>query len=255
MSNNYKNLKNWRRKTKEKSVQSLGGKCQICEYNKCIYALEFHHLDQSKKDFTLSSTSQGKQSWNKIKVELEKCILLCANCHREVHYNNLEIPINYQKFNETLIDLNLLTLQEKESSKKCLFCDSPISHYRRVCDRGNCKIANENFIIDISKEDLELKLIEFSTIEIANQLNSSRNHIDFLIKKYNINLIDIRGGKKFPLGFYEKQKLRSPRKDKILPPDLNILRDEIQKHSRNFLSKKYNVSLKTLRKWFSQIQE
>lgn len=78
----YKHIKKYRKKIKLLAVDLLGGKCFICGYNKCITALEFHHLDPFEKDFTFS---QYKGSWENNKKELEKCVLLCANCHREVH--------------------------------------------------------------------------------------------------------------------------------------------------------------------------
>ncbi len=86
---NYIRTKTFRKRTKEKAVEYKGGKCVICEYNKCVSALEFHHLDPSKKDFTLSKNMCT--AWDKIKDELDKCILVCANCHREIHENLLEI--------------------------------------------------------------------------------------------------------------------------------------------------------------------
>lgn len=53
-------------------------------YNKCIAALEFHHLDPNEKDFGIAS-SGATRTFEKIKVELDKCIMVCANCHREIH--------------------------------------------------------------------------------------------------------------------------------------------------------------------------
>ena len=47
-------------------------------------ALEFHHLDPSQKDFGISSKGYTR-SWDKVKEELDKCILVCSNCHREIH--------------------------------------------------------------------------------------------------------------------------------------------------------------------------
>lgn len=47
-------------------------------------ALEFHHLASARKDFGISSKGYTR-SWKKIQEELDKCILLCANCHREAH--------------------------------------------------------------------------------------------------------------------------------------------------------------------------
>jgi len=73
-----------RKKLKQMAVEHGGGGCQLCSYNKCTRALEFHHLDPAEKDFSLSATGTTK-SWIRIKAEIEKCILVCANCHREIH--------------------------------------------------------------------------------------------------------------------------------------------------------------------------
>jgi len=83
---NYWHVKSRRQKLKEMAVEHLGGKCQICGYSKCIRALDFHHRDSKTKDFSISKNCN--MAWNKILVELEKCDLLCSNCHREVHHEN-----------------------------------------------------------------------------------------------------------------------------------------------------------------------
>ena len=67
-----------------KIKQHRGGKCERCGYNKCIKALEFHHLDPSKKDFTISN---DHFKLAEAVEESKKCILICANCHRELHDN------------------------------------------------------------------------------------------------------------------------------------------------------------------------
>ena len=56
--------------------------CSICGYNKCAAVLEFHH--NGDKDF-LPNSSSGRSIEN-LKKEIEKCIVLCANCHRELHH-------------------------------------------------------------------------------------------------------------------------------------------------------------------------
>ena len=73
-----------RRKIKQMAVEYKGGECSRCGYDKCLDALDFHHLDESKKEFNLSRKGHTR-SWKKVKEELDKCVLLCANCHREVH--------------------------------------------------------------------------------------------------------------------------------------------------------------------------
>lgn len=66
-----------------KAKSYLGSKCYICGYDKAQTALDFHHKDSDTKDFSISS--QPNMSWNKIVKEIEKCVLLCCRCHREVH--------------------------------------------------------------------------------------------------------------------------------------------------------------------------
>ena len=61
----------------------------MCGYNKCVASLDFHHEDPTKKEYGISSNG-STISWEKLKIELDKCILLCANCHRELHY--LSVP-------------------------------------------------------------------------------------------------------------------------------------------------------------------
>lgn len=84
---NKQNVIERQRKLKQKCVEYCGNKCKICGYSKYIGALDFHHLDPNKKDIKFSRF--GRTSWDnnkdKLTQELDKCILLCSNCHREVH--------------------------------------------------------------------------------------------------------------------------------------------------------------------------
>ncbi len=88
LRSNYRSVKKYRKKVKERLVEYKGGKCEICGYDKCIDALEFHHLDPKEKDFTLSSSNV--LSFDRMKKEVDKCILVCANCHREIHHKKNE---------------------------------------------------------------------------------------------------------------------------------------------------------------------
>lgn len=72
-----------RRSMKIQAVKLLGGKCSICGYNKCLDALEFHHENPKEKEFKLGSGNT--MSWKDYKKEVEKCILICSNCHKEIH--------------------------------------------------------------------------------------------------------------------------------------------------------------------------
>ena len=73
-----------RDKIKLMSIEYKGGKCQNCGYDRCKDALEFRHRNESQKDFAISYKGYTR-SWAKVKAELDKCDLVCANCHREIH--------------------------------------------------------------------------------------------------------------------------------------------------------------------------
>lgn len=83
------------RKFKVKCIEYKGGKCEICGYDKFQGALEFHHRDPTQKDFQLSKA----RSWTfneRIKNELDKCQILCSNCHKELH-NELDKDKGYER--------------------------------------------------------------------------------------------------------------------------------------------------------------
>jgi hypothetical protein len=65
------------------ALNYLGNKCCVCGYNKCKSALEFHHRNPKEKEFSIGEART--KNLEKIKAELDKCDLLCANCHREEH--------------------------------------------------------------------------------------------------------------------------------------------------------------------------
>ncbi|QQG34078.1 HNH nuclease domain-containing protein [Aeromonas phage ZPAH1] len=68
---------------KDKCLEYKGYSCSKCGYSKCKAALEFHHVDPRHKDFQISRRFTMK--WENVMKELDKCIVVCANCHREIH--------------------------------------------------------------------------------------------------------------------------------------------------------------------------
>lgn len=86
---NHKDTIDRQRKNKRLAVEYMGGKCQICGYNKCFGALEFHHKNPEEKSFSISKIKSIK--FESQKQELDKCILLCSNCHKETHENAARI--------------------------------------------------------------------------------------------------------------------------------------------------------------------
>jgi transposase len=77
-----------RRKVKRILVAEAGGQCRMCGYDRCVAALQFHHLDPHGKRFALSD--QGvTRGLERAREEARKCLLLCANCHAEVESGHL----------------------------------------------------------------------------------------------------------------------------------------------------------------------
>ena len=124
-------------------IKYKGGKCEICGYNKNISALEFHHINPKEKAFTVSDT---RHSWNEAQKELDKCILLCANCHRELHNpqstpQNLNKLIKEHNFKIKLKSINKtktkfkFTLEELENKRK------EYNSWKEVADHYNISLA------------------------------------------------------------------------------------------------------------------
>ena len=80
-----------RKRLKEMVVEYKGGKCVVCGYKKYVGAFDLHHRDGKTKGFGLSTRGLTR-SWEKIKAEADKCILVCANCHREIHGGITQLP-------------------------------------------------------------------------------------------------------------------------------------------------------------------
>lgn len=85
MTNTYKYQIKRRERLKNECVKKLGGKCIVCGYDKCNAALDFHHKDSKGKTKGIGTLIVKGYAEETIFLELEKCVLLCCRCHRELH--------------------------------------------------------------------------------------------------------------------------------------------------------------------------
>ncbi len=79
-------------KVRKKCIKYKGNVCFICGYGKCSDSLHFHHVDPKTKLFTISRNTN--RSWESIRRELDKCIMLCANCHGESHVGLIKLDVS-----------------------------------------------------------------------------------------------------------------------------------------------------------------
>lgn len=143
-----------RRRLKHKAVAYLGGKCSICGYNKCIDALEFHHKNPAEKTFGIAS-SGITYSWARVKVELDKCILVCANCHRELHHR----PSDNTKF------------EVKNKINFCKICGKPTKN-KYYCSDFCAKFARRK-VVRPSPETLSFDLKHMSYCAVGRKYGVS----------------------------------------------------------------------------------
>ena len=71
-----------RKALKQKAVAYKGGRCALCGYDRCLEGLSFHHV--GGKDFGIASRGHTR-SWERVQRELDACVLVCHNCHAEIH--------------------------------------------------------------------------------------------------------------------------------------------------------------------------
>jgi len=66
-------------------IDIAGNECKICGYNKNFSSVSFHHVIPEDKCFSLSSREISNYSWDKVTKEMRKCVMVCLNCHGEIH--------------------------------------------------------------------------------------------------------------------------------------------------------------------------
>lgn len=115
--NNYKKQQEraWSRKLE--LIKMMGGKCSKCGYDKNIAALDFHHLNPKEKSFQLDARHLSNTHMEKIMEEVKKCVLLCANCHREIHYPEQKMSVMENK-----VLTNKSLKEPKRKKSVCEFC-------------------------------------------------------------------------------------------------------------------------------------
>ena len=166
---------------KKRAVEYLGGKCVDCGYDRYIEALEFDHVDPSKKDFTISGNHCI--SWERMKQELDKCELRCANCHRERHARE---KTNIRT--EYIIENHITT-------SICPICNAEFTHVksdkRKFCST-KCSGEKRKKIIWPEIKDLISLIQSTSFVYVSSVLGVCDNSIRKHLIKNGINPKDVR---------------------------------------------------------------
>lgn len=181
----------WRNQIKARGVQALGGKCILCGqvYEDCCF--DFHHLEPTKKEFTISQmNTNGARSWLNIRDELKKCTLLCSNCHRLVHNGYKEIEIkNY--FNDDFYDWDLCnaksvsikTGEVLDANYICPECGGEKSSKAEICIHCNAKKSR---IFEVEREELKQMIYTMPFTKVGEYFGVSDNAIRKRCKTFGL---------------------------------------------------------------------
>lgn len=177
-------------------VNMLGGCCSMCGYDKNLAALDFHHIDSNTKSIKLDKRSLSNNNIELLTKEAEKCILLCANCHRELHNNGMDIEtiskdvevgkqiIKYSSIRN--VDTYLTKRSKKENI--CPKCGSIIScNKAKLCSK--CSHESHRKVERPSKEVLIEDIKTLSMIKVGKKYGVSDNAIRKWCKGYEIKIV------------------------------------------------------------------
>lgn len=168
MSRSNEAVKKWRIVTKERMVASMGGKCQCCEYNRCNNSLAFHHLDPEQKEHGFGDIRSNPSNWISIVEELRKCILVCHNCHSEIHAGIRDIPEVYNTFDEAFLDYKAVFEKEYDN---CPICNNEKTITRKFCG-AKCAATNKRKV-DWDSIDLLQLMKEYGITQLVEKLGIS----------------------------------------------------------------------------------
>lgn len=174
---NVQAITDFRRRRKENLIKVLGSQCSLCGYNKCIGALEFHHIEPQNKNYQLSSGN-----CHSLKDDLEeakKCLLVCSNCHREIHtsdiYENIDLW-KYQFFNDDYANELMIKNQEKEY--RCSKCGVKITRFSKSGLCPSCVQLGRRVVKERpTREELKKLIREKPFTKIAELYNCSDNAV------------------------------------------------------------------------------
>ena len=162
-------------KRKLEAIIKLGGGCSKCGYDGNLSALEFHHITLDEKSFTLDLRNFANYSIEKLNKEVDKCKVLCTNCHREEHNPTLSKDLydEFLKYEKSTLD--------KVFGDICPVCNSNFKKSKgKIYCSKKCRESDKKYP---TKEEVEVLYISLKSWEkVANHFNLTRKIIQGIRK-------------------------------------------------------------------------
>ncbi len=181
MATNKQAVKRWRDATKQMILKAMGGSCQICGYSKYSGSLALHHLDPSEKDFMICKVHANPVSWFRIVNELRKCVLLCHNCHCEVHAGVAMIPSSAKSFDESFANYDRKPIKALDV---CPICNGSKPVSQTTCSKKCAATIKSK--VNWASVDLPNMLESNSIIGVARLLGCSDAAVHKRMKKIGL---------------------------------------------------------------------
>lgn len=186
---NYVDVRAWTTKVKKNLAECFDSKCGICGYNKTVLALDFHHINPNDKKFGISTWKIKK--WDRVVEEAKKCVLLCSNCHREIHGNITSMPDNIKRFDENkAAEITKRRKNDRIKIKiklnKCPICSNMKNERLKYCS-VECKAKSQRRF-EWDKWDLyDLVIVQnLSMCKIGRLVGVSGNAIRKRLRRLNL---------------------------------------------------------------------
>lgn len=170
-------------KRKLELIEYKGGKCEICGYNKNLSALEFHHINSKDKSFSMDGRLLANKKMEDLITEANKCMLLCSNCHKEIHHENHELEVV-----KLLIENNDI-LQKKSEVFVCKECGKILSKNNKTQLCSECHLKHRFELRKVerpSAEELQKLLKQYSLNKIGKMYGVSHASVKKWGVKYGI---------------------------------------------------------------------
>lgn len=166
---------------KRKVIDLMGGKCVKCGYDRDMAALDLHHVDPSTKEYTWNRLRE--LCWDKVVKEIKKCILICSNCHREIHSHHRNLDFNDSGHsNNILNDVGRKLLLPTGS---CPTCSGDV-YGTKYCSVLCANIGNRR-VKRPSKNELSDLIKTESILSLGRKYNVSDNAIRKWCRAYGLS--------------------------------------------------------------------
>jgi len=206
---NTRRVSDRRRRIKQLAIDYKGGKCEICGYNTCNGALEFHHKDPTEKEFNIARSGHCR-TWENTRQELDKCILVCSNCHKEIHAgieNNNKAVDSEKVQNKKPVDKKLNNkvlfkegMKHEENNYNCA-CGNLKTKSSKHCFECELKYRKKKRKFDVEPEELKKLVWSMPTSAVSKMFGVSDKAIEKRCK--------LLGVEKPPRGYWTKQQVVS----------------------------------------------